>query len=241
MASTAYGEPGTNELVALLSWGSAIAAVSLVGLLAIALVAELLRRRRRAARLVATLDRAVPIAVRTAVVTIVTLVTALIGAHPAGGTDDVRAWLDGSTTSTSVAPATSTTTRPPTSTTTTTTLAGPSVLAPPLVLDPPVTPQDLEPPSAAPSAPAPTPTPAAPAPSPAPSPTPAGASTKYVVVVGDCLWSISAHRLGSGADARSIDADWRAIYASNRAAIGDDPNLIHPGLTLMLPPLPIQP
>jgi hypothetical protein len=68
MASTAQHEPGTDELVALLSWGSAIAAVALVGLLAIAFVAELLRRRRRAARLVAMLDRAVPIAVRAAVV-----------------------------------------------------------------------------------------------------------------------------------------------------------------------------
>lgn len=242
MASTAYGEPGTNELVALLSWGTALAAISLVGLLAIAFVAELLRRRRRAARLVATLDRTVPIAVRTAVVTIVTLVTALIGARPAGGADDVRGWLDGSTTTTTTGAAAPSTTRPPTSSTTTTTLVGPTVLAPPVVLDPPITPQDLEPPTAAPSAPAPaapTPTPAAPIPGSTPPPTVTSAT--YVVVAGDCLWSIAAHQLGPSADARSIDAGWRAIYASNRVAIGDDPNLIHPGLTLTLPPLQIRP
>jgi nucleoid-associated protein YgaU len=241
MASTAQHEPGTDELVALMSWGSAIAAVALVGLLAIAFVAELLRRRRRAARLVATLDRAVPIAMRTAGVSIVTLVTALVGAQPAGGTDSVRGWLDGSTSTatTTVAPAPSTT-RPPTPSTTTTTLAGPTVLAPPVVLDPPVTPQDLEPPASRTStrAPAPAPplTPVAPAPAP-----PVATSDHYVVVRGDCLWSIAEHRLGPGADARSIDAGWRAIYAATRVAIGDDPNLIHPGLTLTLPPLHTQP
>jgi nucleoid-associated protein YgaU len=235
MASTAHQASGTNELVALLSWGTAAAAIALVVLLAIALVAELLRRRRRATRLVATLDRAVPIAVRTAVVSILTIATALIGAQPAGSTDSVRGWLDGSTTtSTTVAPVPPSTTAPrPMASTTTTTLAGPSVLAPPLVLDPPVTPQDLEPP-APPRAPAPTP-------SAAPAPAPVGANTTYVVVPGDCLWSIAAHRLGPGADARSVDAGWRAIYAANRVDIGDDPNLIHPGLTLTLPPLQTQP
>ena len=34
---------------------------------------------------------------------------------------------------------------------------------------------------------------------------------------------------------------WRAIYAANRAAIGDNPNLIHIGLTLELPLLVAQP
>jgi nucleoid-associated protein YgaU len=238
MASAAHGEPGTEELVALLSWGVAALAVAIVVLLAIALVAEVLRRRRRATRLVAALDRAVPIAVRTAVVSILTLVTALVGAPPAGGTDSVRGWLDGSTTSTStttIAPTTSTT-APPTSSTTTTAPAGPAVLAPPVVLDPPVTPRDLEPRAPAPAVPAP-----ARAPAPAASAPPTQAGRSYVVVPGDCLWSIAAHQLGSGADARSVDAGWRAIYAANRAAIGDDPNLIHPGLTLTLPPLQTQP
>jgi hypothetical protein len=248
MASTANGEPGSEQLVALLTSGLVATAVALVGLLGIALVAELLRRRRRAHRLVAALDRAVPIAVRTAVVSVVTLVTALVGARPAGGTDSVRGWLDGTgTPTTTVAAAPPTSTHPSgTSTTTTTTNASPPVLAPPLVLDPPVTPKDLEPTGPSPS-PTPAPQPAAaPPPSAAPAvpaaPAPAvSPGDRYVVVPGDCLWSIAERRLGSGADARSIDAGWRAIYAANRVAIGDDPNLIHPGLTLTLPPLHPQP
>jgi hypothetical protein len=247
MASTAHGEPATDELLALLTWGTAIVAIALLGLLAVVFGAELLRRRHRAARLVAALDRTVPIAVRTAVVAAITLVTALVGVRPAGSTDTVRGWLDGSTTTTTTtaAPVPSTT-RPPTSSTTTTTLSGPTVLAPPVVLDPPVTPRDVDRRATAPDAPAPAPArthaPVAnPSPAPAPAPPPVVAGTSYVVVPGDCLWSIAAHRLGPGADARSIDAGWRAIYAANRVAIGDDPNLIHPGLTLTLPPLSIRP
>src|SRR5215207_10937668 len=114
MASTANGGSRGDELVALLSWGVAVAAAALVVLLSTAFVAELLRRQRRAGRLVAALDRAVPIAIRTAVVSIVTLVTALIGARPAGGADTVRGWLDGErSTSTTVAAARPTTTFPP--------------------------------------------------------------------------------------------------------------------------------
>ncbi len=58
---------------------------------------------------------------------------------------------------------------------------------------------------------------------------------------GDCLWSITAGLLGPRATASATDAGWRAIYAANRAAIGDNPNLIHIGLTLALPPLDAQP
>ncbi|MFT4009505.1 MAG: LysM domain-containing protein [Nocardioidaceae bacterium] len=48
-----------------------------------------------------------------------------------------------------------------------------------------------------------------------------------VVVVrsGDCLWSI-AQRAG---------VTWPELYRLNRAAIGGDPDLIHPGLRLRLP------
>jgi nucleoid-associated protein YgaU len=62
-----------------------------------------------------------------------------------------------------------------------------------------------------------------------------------VVQRGDCLWSIAAARLGPRASASAIDAGWRWIYAANRAAIGDDPNLIRIGLHLVLPPLDARP
>lgn len=67
-------------------------------------------------------------------------------------------------------------------------------------------------------------------------PRPAAAETTYVVVAGDCLWSIAARRLGPSATNAAVDSAWRRIYERNRAAVGDDPNLIHPGLVLTLPP-----
>jgi nucleoid-associated protein YgaU len=66
---------------------------------------------------------------------------------------------------------------------------------------------------------------------------PPAPTTTYVVRPGDCLWRIAARALGPGTSNRAVDAGWRAIYAENRASIGDDPGLIHPGLVLTLPPL----
>jgi nucleoid-associated protein YgaU len=91
-----------------------------------------------------------------------------------------------------------------------------------------------------------TPHPASPSPVPASRPastenTPPAAlrsaTDRYVVEPGDCLWRIAARQLGHRATNQAIDSAWRAIYATNRAAVGDDPNLIHPGLVLTLPPL----
>lgn len=49
-----------------------------------------------------------------------------------------------------------------------------------------------------------------------------------VVQPGDSLWAIAAdHWSGWG---------WRRLYAANRAVIGDDPDLIHPGQRLRVPP-----
>ena len=81
----------------------------------------------------------------------------------------------------------------------------------------------------------PTPTPTTPAP--ADPPRVVDSSVQYVVVAGDCLWDIAARLIGSGASNAAIDRGWRAIYAANRAAIGDDPGLIHPGLVLTIPAL----
>ena len=60
--------------------------------------------------------------------------------------------------------------------------------------------------------------------------------TTVVVSAGDCLWSIAAAALPPTASAVEIDALWRRIHALNRSAIGPDPNLVHPGLQLLIPP-----
>lgn len=64
-----------------------------------------------------------------------------------------------------------------------------------------------------------------------------GSTVEYVVVPGDCLWTIAAHRLGTLATAADVDREWRRIYEVNRARIGANPSLILPGQRLDLPPL----
>jgi len=61
------------------------------------------------------------------------------------------------------------------------------------------------------------------------------AVTPAVVVVepGESLWSIAASRVSGGA---AISAYWQRTYALNRVEIGADPDLIHPGQMLRLPP-----
>jgi nucleoid-associated protein YgaU len=82
-------------------------------------------------------------------------------------------------------------------------------------------------PTAAPTSP-PQPTPA---PSPvaaAPSPAPAG-PTSYTVKAGDTLPAIANGVYG---DANK----WSTIYDANRSTIGNDPNVIQPGMQLTIPP-----
>ena len=54
---------------------------------------------------------------------------------------------------------------------------------------------------------------------------------------GDSLWSLTARQLGPGATSTQIAAAWPRLYAANRAAIGNNPDLIHPGQRLV-PPAP---
>jgi nucleoid-associated protein YgaU len=58
----------------------------------------------------------------------------------------------------------------------------------------------------------------------------------YVVVAGDCLWDIARHHLPAGASDAQVAAAWPRWWAANRAAIGADPDLIHPGTRLVVPP-----
>ncbi|SFB75122.1 LysM domain-containing protein [Nocardioides terrae] len=62
------------------------------------------------------------------------------------------------------------------------------------------------------------------------------AEARHVVVVrpGDSLWAITA-RHAPQADDAEVGSGWRRLYARNRAVVGDDPSLIHPGQHLVLP------
>jgi nucleoid-associated protein YgaU len=55
------------------------------------------------------------------------------------------------------------------------------------------------------------------------------APSSYTVQPGDSLSPI-AERVYGSAD------DWKVLYDANRAAIGGNPNLIHPGTELDIPP-----
>jgi hypothetical protein len=69
-----------------------------------------------------------------------------------------------------------------------------------------------------------------------PSARPRAATPTVVVRDGDTLWAIAQRHLGSaGADA--IGRACSRLYELNRAVIGDDPDLIHPGQRLRLPDL----
>ncbi len=58
-----------------------------------------------------------------------------------------------------------------------------------------------------------------------------------VVHRGDSLWSIAARHLPGDADPAQVERLWHQWYLTNRAVIGDDPNLILPG-QILLPPNP---
>ncbi len=69
---------------------------------------------------------------------------------------------------------------------------------------------------------------------PGPAAEAAGTAT-HVVVPGDSLWSIAAHRLGAGASDAAVAAEWPRWYAANADVIGGDPDLVLPGQELVVP------
>jgi hypothetical protein len=59
----------------------------------------------------------------------------------------------------------------------------------------------------------------------------------HTVRRGDTLWGIAAAHLRPAArSAAAIDRYWRQVYRANRARVGPDPDLIHPGTRLLVPP-----
>ncbi len=271
-------EPTT--LRALIEIGAWALATVCVAILALALVAEVVRRHRPTAPIVGLSDRLTPSTGRRVAIAVLALVStaaAISGPHGAGADPDLRRWLAddepvATTTSTTVGPTPPPSTRVPTDrpghrrewltdSTTTTSMPGgrdtggdprarplpsststttlprrgepmPVEIAEPTSATAPTPPLDDAP------IPAPVPADARAAPVP-PASTPAivPQGDHYVVAGGDCLWNIAAAHLGPHPTARAIDRAWRAIYAANRDAVGDDPGLIHPGLVLTIPTL----
>lgn len=65
---------------------------------------------------------------------------------------------------------------------------------------------------------------------------PAGRQRRRVTVrAGDTLWGIARDSLPERATDAGISARWQQIYRANRAVVGTDPDLVHPGLSLRLP------
>ncbi len=58
-----------------------------------------------------------------------------------------------------------------------------------------------------------------------------------VVQAGDSLWDIAADALGPQASAARVAQAWPQWWQANRAVVGEDPDLIHPGTALVRPAL----
>jgi LysM domain len=60
---------------------------------------------------------------------------------------------------------------------------------------------------------------------------------EHIVVVGDTLWDIAAaHLMPAERSAKIIHRSWQQVYLVNRSVIGDDPDLIRPGMRLDVAP-----
>jgi LysM domain len=58
----------------------------------------------------------------------------------------------------------------------------------------------------------------------------------YTVAAGDTLWGIAAARLApTQRSLASTHHYWHEIYRANRPVVGDDPDLIRPGMRLVVP------
>lgn len=60
----------------------------------------------------------------------------------------------------------------------------------------------------------------------------------WIVEAGDHLWAIAAETVADRTgrtDDESVHAYWQRLIEANRHVVGDDPDLIHPGLVIKLP------
>jgi hypothetical protein len=63
----------------------------------------------------------------------------------------------------------------------------------------------------------------------------APAADRHVVATGESLWAIAAQTLQPGATSSAVAEECEAWYQRNHETIGPDPNVIHPGQTLLAP------
>ena len=68
-----------------------------------------------------------------------------------------------------------------------------------------------------------------PTPQPKPTEPPTAAPGSYTIQAGDSLSAIAERVYGNA-------NDWRSLYEANRDNLGGNPNLIHPGTELVIPP-----
>jgi nucleoid-associated protein YgaU len=61
-------------------------------------------------------------------------------------------------------------------------------------------------------------------------------ATSVVVRPGDTLWGLAARQLGPDAPARRVAVAWPQWWVANREVVGPDPDLLHPGTRLVVPP-----
>jgi len=63
------------------------------------------------------------------------------------------------------------------------------------------------------------------------------APARVTVTTGESLWSIAKAALPDQAGNAEITAGWHGVHRANAHRIGDDPDLILPGMTLKIPDL----
>jgi hypothetical protein len=69
----------------------------------------------------------------------------------------------------------------------------------------------------------------------------AKAPAAVIVLPGDTLWSIAAATLPASSTTSEIDSAWRAWYLTNERVIGNDPDVIRPGQSLLPPTTDAEP
>lgn len=68
-----------------------------------------------------------------------------------------------------------------------------------------------------------------------PAGAPAASATEVIVLAGDSLWSIAARALGPEASDLDIAREWPRWFEANKAAIGNNPDVLLPGRILQAP------